>query len=159
MKSCGSQTSQGIQLLPTISTLFNRMLYYLFDICNRVNSIIFHANMEELILIKYAVFALSFIDKIDIKMDRKFYTASNFTTKYLQNWQGIVSLYDRQQAGENLSSDYLFQPNGLFSDYENCLEELFKSYLLDNNFLTSETISFFLPPMDNRIDLLSVSCF
>lgn len=133
------------------------MLYYLFDICNRVNSIIFHSNMEELFLIKYAVFALSFIDKIDIKMDRKFYTASNFSDKYLQNWQAIASIYERQQAGENWSSELLFQPNGMFADYEAFLRELFNSYLLDNNFLTVESISFFLPPMDNRMDLLAVS--
>lgn len=161
MKSCGRKTNDGIESVPTISTLFNRVLYYLFDICNRVNSAIHHATLEELFLMKFAVFALSFIDKLDTKSDRLFYL--DFSIKFERRRAGNILLFQlmhqRHQRGESIASRDLFTPNGMYSAYETSLDVLFNSYLLDNNYLTKETISVFLPPMDNRIDILAVSVF
>ena len=162
--SCGRKTTDGLQSLPTVSTLFNRVLYHLFDVLNRVNAAVHHATLEELFLTKYAVFALSFLNRIDTKLDRRFYL--DVSMKMLGNWSDHLAKFAalerhgwRQWTGseDQLAAGSPFLPNDVVSDYETALEVLFNSYLLDNSFLVTETISFYLPPMENRINILEVS--
>lgn len=134
---------QEQHVLPTITTLFNQFMMYLFEICNRVNFSIYHGKLEEIFLLKYAIFSLTFLNKLNSNLDRKFY-------------QHLINEIE-YQSSIHLEKDLLI--NNLFSNeniYRKKLEDLFVSCLVDNTNLAHETIQFNLLKSNLNVDLKKV---
>ena len=115
--------------------------------------------MEELFLLKYAIFALSFVNKLDSKLDRKFYAF--FSLEFQSTWNTYVymleSIHHNSQSNEDFI-DMMF-PAERFNNnnvYDKFLDSLFVTYLADNSCLVMETNRFYLPPMNRGIDMVKV---
>lgn len=167
-QSCGRKPNRIGESLPTISTLFNQFLFYLFEIVNRANQIIYQSRMEELFLLKYAIFALSFINKLDTKLDRSFYVTFSMEMQS-GNWGTHIfmleQIYTRRMAknpkDEDMQFAETFPPAAFdaFNVYYKSLDSLFDTYLADNSSLVYENIFFNLLPSSQRVDLRDVCIF
>lgn len=159
VQACGRKTTEDIDSLPTISTIFNQLLFYLFEICNRINSAIYHSTLEELFLLKYAIFALSFLNKLDAKLDRRFYI--DFSMDFQRQMDSFIFLLNRshklRQCDPSMKLPAMFPPTFFENVYETTLDSLFETFLTDNSCLVEETTKFYLLPLENQVDLVKVS--
>ena len=116
--------------------------------------------MEEVFLLKYAVFALSFINKLDSKLDQQFYLSFSLEFQQDNNWSYYVYLLEAiHNKGQEEWLEMAIPPEQFNQNnvYDLFLDSLFDAYLADNGSLVKETISFYLLPMERGIDLIQVS--
>ena len=162
--SCGRKPNYVAQSHVTISTLFNQFMFYLFEICNQINAAIYHTNLEEIFLLKYAIFALSFINKLDSKLDRKFYwsfwieLSQRNLNAYLYMLEDIHRQRQSPDYDQNDTCKQLFPPDLVeHSVYHKSLDSLFDTYLANHSSLVTESIKFNVLPLPKRTSLINVS--
>lgn len=99
-KICETRQATSKKLL-TVSVLFNEFLMYLFDICNNCNEHIQNGMLVELILLRYAVFSLSFFGKLTPEHDREYYRSieSDSVDRLLSQCMWIMNI-------DNIDTDY-----------------------------------------------------
>lgn len=136
-------------------------MMYLFEVCNRVNYAISHGQLEEIFLLKYAVFALSFLNKLDTSLDRTFY--HHFLLDFEQNQKfyhyTLKQIHVERQRGKGDSGMSMSTFPLNFSTenvYQKSLVSLFDACLGRNVNLAHETARFNLLPANVKIDLKKV---
>ena len=135
-------------------------MFYLFEIVNTVNWAIYQGDFESCVLLKYAVFSLSFIDKFNIKLDRSF--CMDFALQYFSNPHNskyMTAIFARQQEeGKDIFPKIRLplDKDGGTNIYGEFLDSLFDTYMAENHCLVSETVNFNLLPLDGRTELEKV---
>ena len=134
---------------------------YLFELCNRINWAIHHGQLEEIFLLKYAVFSLKFLNKLDSKLDREFYSQllSDFkqNQKYYQYLLKDIQMQNTSKSIERKSmSSFSLLNNSTEAVYQNRLDKVFQSCLTNSSILAHETAKFNLLPINIKVDLAKV---